>query len=214
LNPCSYTREPDIYMCAGNPNLSVVSANPTPVPRRGGRPYPYPQFPIRSSCSTAHRSSTPSLQLLHRRTGHRSGARSLQAPGSPGVQHSSSRRPGPRPGGPALQLKLLHRSGARPLQQSARQHRAALSHAATPRRPGRQDPARLRAAAVTAVSQSRLQRPLCRSVQPSSGTTPSKVQGPRYYLSVCAQQLESVFCIIYLLQRTQHSAVIVFCIVL
>jgi hypothetical protein len=43
LNPCPYTREPDTYICAGNP--SSVSANPTLVcSRRGGRSYPH--YPI------------------------------------------------------------------------------------------------------------------------------------------------------------------------
>jgi hypothetical protein len=64
----------------------------------------YPQFPIRSSCSTGHRSSIPPLQLLHRSfalAAHRPPLGRSAAPGpwrsrTPGVQHSSSRRPGPR----------------------------------------------------------------------------------------------------------------------
>lgn len=74
-----------------------------------------------------------------------------------------------RPQAVQLQLKLLHRSGA---GRSSSQHDSAalpLSHAATPRRPGRQP-----------------------SRHPGSSCGHSKLQAPRYYLSVCAQQLESV----------------------
>jgi hypothetical protein len=78
----------------------------------------------------------------------------LRAPAIPGLGPRRSTAHPPSSGNPTPKLQL-HRSSARALGRSSSQHGSAalpLSHAATPRRPGRQDPVRLRAAAVTTAS--------------------------------------------------------------
>jgi hypothetical protein len=165
LNPCPYTRQPDIYIYV----LKTLACLSKPYTRSSSWRPPLSLISYPHSVQLLHR---PPLQLLHRSfalAAHRPPLGRLAAPGpwrsrTPGVQHSNS-----RPQAVQLQLKLLHRSGA---GRSSSQHDSAalpLSHAATPRRPGRQP-----------------------SRHPGSSCGHSKLQAPRYYLSVCAQQLESV----------------------
>jgi hypothetical protein len=172
LNPCPYTREPDIYICAGNPNLSQQTLHPFLVV--AAAPIPIPNSPF-----------GPGVQLLHHPPLQHSIAPAAPPADRPPLGRSAapsprrSRRPAP---GDQRTRPQARRSStpALALGRSSSQHDSTALPCPTRPHPGgqvatRQDPARLRAAAVTAASQSRLQRPLCRSVQPSSGTAPSKL---------------------------------------
>jgi hypothetical protein len=146
---------------------------------------PIPNFlsPIPHSVQLLHRpplqhSTAPAAPSLVRSSCSPATARALGRSRPLAVQdsrRSTLQLQATRPQAVQLQLKLLHRSGA---GRSSSQHGSAalpLSHAqvsaapVTPRRPGRQP-----------------------SRHPGSSCGHSKLQAPRYYLSVCAQQLESV----------------------
>jgi hypothetical protein len=97
-------------------------------------PIPIPNSPFGPAAPPP---TAPALHCSSCSTGGPATARALGRSKPQAVQASSSRRPADQAPGQAVQHSS---SGARPLQQSARQHSAALSHATTPRRPGRHSP--------------------------------------------------------------------------